>query len=97
MEQVFGVSEAHLGVLATRVREKIHPIFTINLFGDDCAGFRPFHIPLALVGGKDNALPLPVDQVGGGGKTELGILFIGTNSIYVVVSRICQIKRIDQI
>src|SRR6266851_7578765 len=94
MEQVFGVGDAHLGVLATRIREKIHPIFAIDFLRDDCAGLRPFHIPLALVSRKDNALPLPVDQVGRRGETELRILFIGTNSIYVVVSRICQIKSI---
>jgi len=33
MEQVFGVSEAHLGVLATRVREKIHPILPLIFLG----------------------------------------------------------------
>ncbi len=92
MEQVFGVGKAHLRVLATRVREEVHPIFVIDFLRDDCAGLRPFHIPLALVGRKDNALPVPVDQVGGCGETELRILFIRTNSIYVVISRICQIK-----
>src|SRR5712692_3755699 len=89
MEQVFGISDAHLRILATRVREKIHPIFAINFLRDDCAGLGPFHIPLALVSRKHNASPLPVDQVGRCGETELGIFFIGTNSIYVVVSRVC--------
>src|SRR6266513_1092131 len=73
VEQVFGVGNAHLGILATRAPEKIHRILPIDFGGDNCTRFRPFHIPLALVSRKDNPLPAPVDQIGRCGEKELGI------------------------
>src|SRR5258708_23571003 len=92
MEQVFGVGHTHLGVPVPRGPEKVHPVFAINFLGDDRSRFRPLHIPLALVSGKDNASPLPVDQVGRRSKAELGVLLVRTNSIHIVVSGIREVK-----
>ena len=49
VEQVFGVGNAHLGILATRAPEKIHPILPIDFWGGTIApDFVHFTFPLPL-------------------------------------------------
>src|SRR5260370_7031063 len=91
MEQIFGVSHAHLTVFALRVSQVVHPIFAIDFFWNDRAGLRPFHVPFTLVTGNDNALPLPMNQVCGCTQAELSIFLVRSHSINVVVARLVQI------
>src|SRR5215469_4252932 len=93
VQQILGVSDSHLGILPLRVSQKIHPVFAIDLFVEDRAGFGPLHIPTALIGGEQDSLPLPMDEILRTSQTQLGIAFVGKMSIYVVVSRIREIER----
>src|SRR5450631_927381 len=97
MEQVCRVSHTHLGISSECVAQKIHPIFPIDFLGNDGAGFRPLHIPLSLISRENDALPLPMYQIGRRGETELGIFLVCTNSIHAVVSGIGKVVSLAKL
>src|SRR5258708_13147673 len=88
IEQVFGVGHTHLGIPVMRVPEKVHPVFAINFLGDDRSGFRPLHIPLTLISGKDNPSPLPVDQVGRRAEAKLAVLLFPPTPTHILIPRL---------
>src|SRR6266851_922557 len=76
VDQIGRVREAHLVSLVGGSAEPVHPIFAINFFGNDSAGFGPTFVPVSLVGGENDAFAVPVDEVAGCGEAKLGVFFI---------------------
>src|SRR5258708_7888136 len=63
VKEIGGVGEAHLVGLIGGSAEPVHPIFAVDLLGNNGAGFCPAFVPISFVGGKDDAFALPVDEI----------------------------------
>src|SRR5260370_692747 len=76
VKEIGGVGEAHLVGLIGGSAEPVHPIFAVDLLGNNGAGFCPAFVPISFVGGKDPAFALPVEQVARTGEAKLRVLFV---------------------
>jgi hypothetical protein len=77
VQQIIGVGKTHLVGVVGCGAEPVHPIVVSRLLvRDDGARFRPTDVPVAFVGGQENAFAFPVQQVVGCGKAELRVFFV---------------------
>src|SRR5262249_2632484 len=56
--------------------EPIHPIFAMNFFGEDGAGFGPAPIPVALIRGENHPETLPMNEIGRSCQAKLCVFLV---------------------
>jgi len=88
VHEVGRVCQSHLVILIGSRTEKIHPVLAVDFLGHDRARLGPTGVPVALVGGHDDSLAFPMDEIVRSCKTELRVLG--------VVPRVGQVERIPE-